>query len=260
MEPELIRPIVRVGNSAGVILPKKWVNGRARVELISKPLDIKSDVFEILEPYLREIIGIYIVGSYARGEHTERSDVDILAITSKTNHVIDKGKYSIILINKDRLMVELKKNIMPFLPMLKEAKALLNSTFIEKYNSTEINKVNLEPYIELGKSILKVNRAAIDLDKNWPSDCEDAIAYSLVLRLRSSYILDCLIKEKKWNNREFIKIVKKVSGSIKAYEGYLRAKDDKPRKKGLPVEEAERLHDYVLKKIKEHEKWIKIKN
>ena len=39
---ELIKPIVRMGNSACVLLPKAWVDGKARVELIEKPIDIKK--------------------------------------------------------------------------------------------------------------------------------------------------------------------------------------------------------------------------
>ena len=68
---ELVRPIVRVGNSAGVILPREWLNGKAKIELIARPLDIKKEVFEILEDYFQDIIGIYLVGSYARNEQND---------------------------------------------------------------------------------------------------------------------------------------------------------------------------------------------
>ena len=68
---ELVRKIVRVGNSAGVVLPREWLNGTAKVELVRKPLDIKGDILKILEPYLEDISGIYLVGSYARGEQRQ---------------------------------------------------------------------------------------------------------------------------------------------------------------------------------------------
>ena len=54
-------------------------------------------------------------------------------------------------------------------------------------------------------------------------------------------------------------LIKKISGSLKAYEGYLRVKDDGPEREELPILEAEKLYDYILKKIKEHEKWAKRK-
>lgn len=259
MKQELIKPVIRVGNSAGVLVPKDWINGKARVELIDKPIDIKKDILEILSPNLEDIIGIYLIGSYVRGEQTERSDVDVLVITNKTSKRIKKVKYDILLITKKDVDNTLKDNALPLIPMLREARAIINKKLIEQYINIELNKRNLKPYIELGKSILKVNRASIDIDKQWPSNCGDAVAYSLVLRLRSAYIVDCLIKKGRWSNKEFIGIVKKISGSLKAYEGYLRAKDDKPEKEELPILEAERLYSQVLKKIKEHEEWVKRK-
>src|SRR3989344_7101847 len=112
---ELIKQIVKVGNSAGVLLPREWLNGKARVELISRPLDIKKEILEILDEYLRDIRGIYLVGSYARGEQEKDSDVDILAVTNNTNKRIKKGKYEITLISEDNLDKTLKNNILPIL-------------------------------------------------------------------------------------------------------------------------------------------------
>ena len=43
---ELIKPIIRVGNSAGVILPKEWLNGEAKIRLISKPKNIEKFVLQ----------------------------------------------------------------------------------------------------------------------------------------------------------------------------------------------------------------------
>ncbi|MEK6840678.1 MAG: nucleotidyltransferase domain-containing protein [Nanoarchaeota archaeon] len=260
MKQELIKPIIKVGNSAGVLLPKEWINGRAQVKLIERPPDIKKDVLEILDRYLEDILGIYIVGSYARSEETKRSDIDILAITENESMNIIKNKYNIILIPKIAVERTLNSNILPLLPMLKEAKPIINRKLIEDYKKTLLNKKNLRFYIETGKSALKMNKASINLDKQWPSNCGDAVAYSLTLRLRSSYIIDSIIKGRKWSNDEFIKIIKRVSGSLRAYEGYLRIKDNRPQKEELPIKEAEKLHDHILKKINEHEKWVKRKS
>ena len=260
IEAGIIPPVIKVGNSAGVLVPRNWLNGSAKVELVSKPLDIKKDIFNILEPFLSDIVGIYLIGSHARGEANERSDVDLLVITEKENKNITNGKYSIILISKDNVERNLDENILPILPMLKEAKPILNSKLIEKYKKTELTRKNLNFYIETGKSAMKMNKGFIELANDEGSKLlDDDISYSLILRLRSSYIIDCLIKNKKWTNKEFLNLIKKITGSLISYEGYLRKKDDKPLKEELPVADAERLHDYILKKIKEHEKWVKTK-
>ncbi len=253
---KLIKPIVKVGNSAGIVLPKEWYGGKAKVELIKKPLNIKRDIFEILGQYLDDIQGVYLVGSYARGEETEKSDVDVLVITNKINKRFEQGKYNIILVSQKQIENSLQNNLLPILPMLKEAKTLLNKDLILDYQKTPLTKKNLRFHIETTKSAMKMNKAAIELDKDCMSNTGDASAYSLILRLRSIYIVDCLKKNKKWSTKEFVNLTKKAAGSLNAYEGYLRVKSDKKMKEELIIEEAEKLYDYILKKIKEQEKWL----
>lgn len=247
-----------MGNSAGVILPREWLNGRARIELISKPLDIKKEVLDLLDEYLEEIQGIYLVGSYARGEQTEQSDIDILVITNNTTKIIEKGKYNITLVSKEVLEKQLQDNIFPILPMLFEAKALLNGKLIENYKKAQLTKKNLKWHIETTKSILNVIREQIKMDKLDRNSTNDAVAYSLILRLRGTYIVDCLKNNKIWSNKVLLQMIKKISGSLKAYEGYLRTKQDKKlRMSKLPIDEAEKLYTYVYNKIREQEKWVK---
>lgn len=260
MIQELIKPVVKVGNSAGVILPKNWINGKARIELIEKPINVKKDILEILEPYLQDIEGIYLIGSYARGEQTKESDIDVLVITNKINKKIKKGKYEVILISKDKVEIALEKNIIPILPMLKEAKPLINNSLIKKYQTTKLTKKNLKGHIELTKSALEINKEFIKSDEEMKSNSSDTVAYSLILRLRETYIVDCLIKNKIQRKKELLNLIKKISGSLKAYAGYLRDKNNEKNKNELPIKEAEKLYYYVLKKIKEQEKWAKTKN
>jgi len=256
MKQELTKQIVRVGNSAGVILPREWLNGKARIELISKPLNIKKEVIEILDPYLENIAGIYLTGSYARGEQTAKSDIDVLVITNTVRKKIMEGKYNIILIQKSNLEEYLKSNIMPFLPMLVEAKPILNSELLEKLKATQLTENNLRGHIEIVKSGLAVNKEFIKLDKELGNNISDN-SYSLILHLRSVYIVDCLIKNKLWSTKELLSLIKNITGSIKAYGGYLRVKNNEKEKEELPIEEAEKLYDYILTIIREQEKWSK---
>ncbi len=261
MEQELIKPIIRVGNSAGVLLPKKWIHGMARIKLIAKPINIKKDILEILESYLKEIMGIYLIGSYARGEQTERSDVDVLVVTNRKSDRIKKGKYDILLITKEDINDALKNNALPILPMLKEAKALLNSKLLDEYKEKiKLSKKNLQWYLSITKSAIKLNKASIIVDKERDSrNCSDAVSYSLILNLRSTYIIDSIKKKQKWSNKGLLSLIKKISGSREAYGGYLRVKNDEKARESFPIEEAEKLLQYLSKKLKEHEKWVKIK-
>lgn len=254
---ELIKNAISWGNGAGVLLPKKWKGKEVKVILVDRSPQINKEIFGILNDYLDDILGIYLVGSYARGEQTKRSDVDVLVITSKTNERIKRGKYNFIIVSEDIAEEQLKKNILPLLPMLKETKTLLNSSLIEAYKNTKLTKRNLKFHIETTKSAMNVVKEFIELAKIDNREITDRIAYSLILRLRELYIVDCLIKNKIWNNKEFLSLVKKISGSIEAYKGYARSKDNEKTKRNLNIDEAERIYNYILKKIKEQEIWAR---
>lgn len=259
---EIIKPIIKVGNSAGVLLPREWLNGKAKITLIEKPVDLKKEILEILDKYMENIMAIAVVGSYARGEQTAESDVDVLAITNSINKRIEKGKYEIILVSQNKLQKYLNGNILPLLPMIIEAKALINKELIKRYKNTKLTRKNLLFHFKTTKSAMKVVKAGIDLAlENGEENCADAVAYSLVLRLRELYIIECLIKGKLWSKKVFLQLLKQISGSLRAYDGYLRIKNNKTKEKNnLPLEEAKKLHDYINDKIREQEKeWVKIK-
>ena len=256
MEYKLTKQIVRVGNSAGVLLPKEWLHGMAIVELVNKPTNIRKEVMEIINDSLVEVMGVYLTGSYARGEETPRSDVDIVVITNTLNKRIIKGKYNIIFISKEKAENALENNILPLLPMLKEAKAIINQDLMTSLIKTPLTKRNLSYYIETTTSAISVIKSFIELNKLSDSACSDSIAYSLILRLRSFYIVDCLIKNKFWSNAELIKIIKHVSGLTTAYEGYLRVKDREKEKEMLTTAEAEKILKYVKEGVKRHAAWL----
>jgi predicted nucleotidyltransferase len=259
MENSVIKQIVKVGNGSGVVLPKSWYGGKARVELIEKPSDIQKDVFEILKDYLGSVIGIYLAGSYARGEEDFESDIDIFVITSDINKKIVHGKYEILLVSEEKLKDYMESNVLPLLPMIKESKIILNKILIEKYKKTPLNHDNLKWYIKTTKSALNVNESLIKNYSEKDKNCGDEVSYSLVLRLRGVYLVDCMIKNKMWKNKDFLNLIKKISGSLNAYDGYLRVKKDLNKKSELPVNEAEKLKDYINEKIGEQEKWLKRK-
>jgi len=259
---ELIKNTVKVGNSAGVLLPREWLG--TKVKVVLEPLDIEKDVLDILihENLLNEVIGIYLVGSYARDEQEPDSDIDILVITESINKKIEKARYDIMLISKEELKKQLESNALPLLPMLKESKVIINKELKEKYSNTEITKRNINWHIKTTKSAMKVIEKSIELSKEMDMEEGDGSAYSLILRLRTLYIIDCLRKNKLWNKKELLKLIKKISGSLIAYEGYLRVKNNPEQKieYKLKIEEAEKLMDYVIKKTKEIENWLKERN
>jgi len=251
---ELIKNTIRVGNSAGVLLPKEFLN--TKVKIVLQPLNIEKDILDILmeEKILKNVLGCYLIGSYARKEQTIESDVDVLVITNKINKRIEKGKYDLICVSKEELERQLLENILPILPMIKEAKTIINDDLIGEYIDSPLTKKNIKWHIDTTKSAMRVVKEYIKLAEEMEEEVSDAASYSLILRLRTLYIIDCLRKGKLWKKEEFLGLIKKIGGSLIAYERYLDSKNNNTKEYKLPIEEAKRLMDYINKKIKEVEK------
>ncbi len=254
MQNKLIKPIIQLGTSAGVILPRKWLNGTASIELIEEPINPSVDIIKILEKNLYDIKGVYLTGSYARNEQDKDSDIDILVITNGIKGKIKKGRYEIIMLPEKNIKSILDKTIFPLLPMIKESVAILNKELISPYRNHKINKGALKNNLKLISSAIAINKEDIKLVKELKQDkLGDGTSYSLVLRLRELYILNCLKKDKLWSKKEFIYLIKKIAGTTQVYDGYINIKKGFASKKRLSIEEAEKLIFYIEKELKKWE-------
>ena len=251
MEVE-IKKAVKAGNSSAVILPRSWLSKEVRVELIEKTTDkILAEVIEIAKRYidLKEIIGIYLVGSYARGEESEDSDIDILIITSESNkEMIREGIYSILIVSKELLEQKLKSDLFPVGQMIREARALINASYLE-FLKVIVTKDNVKWYLETTKE--KIDLAAEILEKTKRKVVNNRLVYTLILRIRTLYIIQKLIKNQDYSNIDFVKLIARVSGSKNAYDSYLAIKNDLREEDITTGEEAEKLYFYLKKQLDE---------
>jgi predicted nucleotidyltransferase len=231
METGLTRKIVRVGNSAGVILPREWYGGEARIELVKKPLDLKKDILEILMPHLSSILGIYIVGSYARGEQSPESDVDVIVISYNLRKEINSDKYHISIYPLESIRNTIEKSPIMILPRLLEAKALLNESLLEELRNNEVKKVKFKEFAEDTKRIIKINKELIDMEKAQGYIHSKSIIYSLILRLRALFLARGILNRKVYSKKEFKdwlnKEVKDKEGIKKTYLIYENVKNNK---------------------------------
>lgn len=256
----IIRNTRKLGTSAGVLLPKSWENSIVKVERILSPDNI--ELLRVIkdEVDLKDVLGVYLIGSYARDEYDENSDVDILVITNNINKNVKKGIYEMNIISSNNLEEQLENNCLPVLAWLKEAKPIINNSLIEKYKNTKINLKNLRWHIETTKTIIEVIKETIKLaeEENDLSYLESC-AYSLVLRIRTLYIIECLKNNKVWSKNELRKLIKKINGSDNSYNVYENIKIKKENNINLTLNEAGKLLNYLINKNKEIEKWLKEK-
>jgi len=241
MENELVRQAVKMGNSSGVYLPISWLNKKVRVVL--EPLDIKLDVFGILEEekILEKVKGIYLVGSWARGEESEESDIDILVIADKVNKKLKKGVYEILVIDEGEIEKVLDEDAIPLIVMIREAKTILNEGLINKYRNTKLGNRTLEKHLKYISSSIKRISLEIKESQDLGIGVSDAGVYSLVLRLRTVYIIEKLLGNELWKNEEFIEEIENVSGSKDSYDRYLNVKREGKLKWVVSIEESRKL-------------------
>jgi len=258
---ELVRETRRWGNSAGILLPKEWVGNQVKVILIDRSLNIKKEVLNILEPYLEDIIGIYLTGSYARGEENEKSDIDIVAISKKTKKNIKSGKYDISIATLDGIKRTIKYDPILVLPRLNEAKVILNPQLLEDLKNVKLEKGSFKEFVEGTYRMIKINKEFINQDKKTNSEYLDStsVIYSLILRLRGIFLAKCLLKKINYSKKEFLKSLEKELDSEElkiAYRIYECIRDDRKIKEKIKLETAEKLLSILEREIK---KWQKEK-
>jgi len=248
MKSEIIKQAFRLGNSAGVLLPIEWRDKKVKIQLIDK--SITQNILEILEEkdLLKNVIGIFLAGSYARGEETGSSDVDILVITDSIDKQIKVREYEILIVSKKRFEKNIK-NSLYLASLINESKTILNNDFIKEYK-IKILGLPIKKHLEEIKSIIKINEESIDIDKQMEKNVSDGTIYSIVLRLRELYLIECLKNNKKPYNNEFIGMIQNITGSVEEYNSYLRIKNNKLSKSVIKTSQAKKLLDFMKNKIK----------
>jgi len=171
----------KFGNSAHIVLPK-WYVGR-RIKFITQPRtfeDIKSGILGVLKPYLENIVGVYLYGSYARNEQTMDSDMDILVIAAEKLRITGRiDDYSVVSATTEEIEEALSSNAVLILPIIKEAKAIINPILLEAYKDSKFTKSNTLDFLEGTKKILELNKKGLELGFEIGS-----LVYSLMLRIR----------------------------------------------------------------------------
>ena len=187
------RLVQKFGNSSHVVLPKEY-RGR-RIKFIAEPKtlqDIKSEIIGILKPYLENIVGVYLYGSYVRNEQTIDSDIDILVITDDKIRIIEKfDNYQIISTTINDLENTIKNNAVLIIPILKEAKTIINPDLLNKYKNYKFTKKNTKKFLNDTKKILLLNRKGLKLNFEVGS-----LVYSLILRVRGLLTIKLMISNK----------------------------------------------------------------
>ncbi|MBU0628479.1 MAG: DUF2080 family transposase-associated protein [Nanoarchaeota archaeon] len=227
---QITKIVQQIGNGGHIYLPREIVGQKVVISLVEKSIgDIEEEILTLLKPYLKQVEGIYLYGSYSRNEQTTESDIDVLVITDGKIEIKKKvNEYEITCATIEQIENTLKNNAVLILPILRESRAILNGGLIKKYTTMKLNKKNTSWYIETTESALKLAKYAVEEDKitDMPG-----IVYSLILRLRGLLLIKLLIDEENYSNKKAIDyLIKDKIQREKAeqeYRMYREHRDDK---------------------------------
>ena len=227
MEAKMVQPF---GNSGHVILPKEYVGKRMRFLVEPKTIqDVKEELFQMLLPHIEKVEGVYLYGSYARNEQTASSDVDALILASEKFPLPKKQNYSILILTKEELEAAIEKRPILILPIIREAKGLLHGAYLERYKEMPLKKTAIIKFLDETAKILAINRQGAALSFETGS-----LVYSLILRIRSMVIIQCLLQRQPYSKNELYSILEKGGLSkVQVNEAYaIYANEREGRKVG----------------------------
>ena len=198
---QLERFVLQVGNGAHVFVPKGWLGETVIVVRQPRP-PLQERILSLIEPHLADCVGVYLYGSQARGETTVDSDVDLLVISSKKFEIKQKG-FEVVVLPESSLDHAFQSQPLMLCAMLAEAKPIINAPLLEKL------KVQYRPEQASFRSFLEdTKRMATVAEGFLEEGPSSAIAYSLILRLRGLYLLNCLRTHRLYSHQLFLRWIK----------------------------------------------------
>ncbi|MEK6907215.1 MAG: DUF2080 family transposase-associated protein [Nanoarchaeota archaeon] len=232
IKEQIRKRVARSGNGGAVWVPKDWLGEEIIVTRIETPkLSLEEGIINILLPYLKEISGIFLYGSYARKEETKDSDIDILVITKNIPKIEKNKKFDINFIEIKKIREAVQNN--PFIyEIVNEAKPIINTYLLDELKQSKKDfKHFIEWFKDTTSDSIKIAETFINLDKmesNYLSSYN--VIYSLILRLRGVFLIKSVLDNKIFLNSSFKKFITKFiseSEFKKVYKIYKNIRGNK---------------------------------
>ena len=122
---EFIKKTIKLGNSSGVLLPKKLLGSEVKITVVKRPVNIRKEIMKAVSQYLPDILGIYVI---------DQKPIEAIVVSSNIRKILEKENMKIIfvpwpIIKKDiRTNLNLRKKLL-------NAKIILNKALISKLKS-----------------------------------------------------------------------------------------------------------------------------
>ena len=241
------KEVVPFGNGSMVVTPKKWLGEKVVVVLQETEFDVAAEILDLLKPHLSNVQGVFLYGSFARNEQTENSDIDVLVIADKKFDLPETDRFDVTVSTKDSFIRELGRDSTLFLrQIVSEAKPILNGLLLSELKGIEVNP-DMKAYFEDTLGAFKKTQELLNESRGKEFLESNTAIYSLILRLKGLFSIQCFKKNARFSNKKFSGMLKGHGFSGKTINELLEAyrderKEKKPKIK-VSVRTAEKLFE-----------------
>lgn len=256
----IIKKVIQIGNGAAVYVPKELSGHEVTIIIPEGIEEIKKRVLTGLIKFMPNIIGIYLFGSYAREEQEAGSDIDVLVITKEKDNKIKEAIKDVDLWTAplDSIKKTLENSPLFIAPLIRDAKTLLNPILLDELKQIKIDFRKFKWNFEESESAIKIVESFVDVD---PEDISASLIYTLMLRLKTFYAMECLLKDRKYSTSGvkelLLKYDIKKDKIDKYFTLYRLTRDDEETNEKIEEKEMRKLikitKDYI-KKVKNETK------
>lgn len=195
----LLKQVVEIGNGAAVYVPKEYIGKEVIITLPENLEDIKKRILTSLIDYMPNILGVYLYGSYARGEQDKHSDIDVLIIIKEQDERIKQAlkDIDVRVVQIDKLRKTIKEYPLFIIPILREAQTLINPSLLEELRKEKIDFTKFKWNFDEIKRTINIIEKFIEIDEK---EISASHIYSLIMRIRVCYLIECILKYKNFSN------------------------------------------------------------
>jgi hypothetical protein len=247
LSESVVKEVMDRGHSGTIYLPKAWIGQRVVVQ----PLNVRDYVLGALAPYLEDVSGLFLYGSYARGEQSDFSDIDVLVVSDKKFPLEKIGLISIESGSLDQIKARVRSDPVGYYTIVQEAIPLINAPLLSELKKIVPGRKGVKGYYDMAGSALRICDGLL---KEGGSD-QSGVICSLVLRLRGLYMLRCRMKKENYST---VSLMDYVSGKgidretfEKIYSVYRAGTVDGPKsKQRIPIKTVRQLYQIVYDLLK----------
>lgn len=246
----IIKKAIGIGNGAAVYVPKEYSGKQVVIILPEGVNEIKRRIIENLTDYMENIVGVYLFGSYARGESHSLSDIDVLVITKeeakKLKSLFEDMDVRVTTLEKIKKSIDALPAIT--LPIIKEAKTIINPLLLEDLKNSKINYKNFRWNFDDIRRTLKIIETFVETDEE---DIALSHIYSLFMRARVCFMIHGLLRNKQFSNTGLRKELVRRGLDEKKYDSYYevyrKVRDDEEVEGKINKEEIKYLINIIRK-------------